>query len=216
MWGMVPLHNFNKKDKYKAFGRPVKKSLAELELWRRGELVIPASIPEHLRTDRFYLGDFGLAMKNEDPIMQHGCPPRVFCSPDRLHGKHPSFACDMWSYMVIFAILCLGVAPFPTCEKGGVVSSIVNCLGPLPEDWKGLYKPRDAFDFWYNQHTTPDPEFDIAVRLEKFCPDLDAVEKELLRSIMLKVFVYRPEERLTATQLLQDPSFRDLMERYGC
>lgn len=45
--------------------------------------------------------------------------------------------------------------------------------------------------------------------------DLNATDQELMHSIMSKVFVFRPEERLTATQLLHDPSFRALMEKHG-
>ena len=90
-------------------------------------------------------------------------------------------------------------------------------LGPLPEEWKGLYsKPSDRFDYWYDQDTVPDPKFNLASTIERFRPDIGQAERELVYSIMKKVFVYHPEERLTATQLLQDPSFKAIMDRYGC
>lgn len=50
----------------------------------------------------------------------------------------------MWSYMIIFAELYLGYTPFPTHFKGGIISGIVRCLGPLPESWKGLTLTREA------------------------------------------------------------------------
>lgn len=216
MWGMVPLHNLSRSAKYKALGRPLKQVIPFVDLWKQGELVGPVKIPENLRTGDFYLGDFGLAMKPGDPVIPRGYPPMQYCSPDRLHAESPSFACDMWSYMTIFAELYLGCTPFPTCVKGGIITGIVRCLGPLPEKWKGLYThPRD-FDSWYDERNTPDPKNDLASEIAYLRPDADPIERELVRSIMSKIFTYCPEKRLTATQLLQDPSFKAIMDKYGC
>lgn len=110
--------------------------------------------------------------------------------------------------MVIFAILCFGVPPFTTWQEGGLISGMVRCLGPLPEEWKGCYIHSNELDHWYDQHTKPDPKVTIEARIKKLRPDLDATYQELICSIMSKVFVFRPEERLTATQFLHDPSFR--------
>ena len=97
------------------------------------------------------------------------------------------------------------------------MSGLVMSLGPLPEEWKGLYSgSSDRFDSWYDQDTEPTPDFDLASTIERFRPDIDQAERELVYSIMKKVFVYHPEQRLTATQLLQDPSFKAIMEKYGC
>ena len=41
-----------------------------------------------------------------------------YCSPDRLHGKHPIFACDMWSYMVIFGVLISTAIHLLYCGQG--------------------------------------------------------------------------------------------------
>jgi hypothetical protein len=91
---MTPLHNLNRSAKYDALGRPLKRIIPFVDLWKQGELVRPVQVPETLRTEDFYLGDFGLAMKVDDPVTQPGYPPMQFCSPERLHGKNPSFACD--------------------------------------------------------------------------------------------------------------------------
>ena len=213
---MVPLHNLNRSAKYEALGRPLKQIIPFVDVWKQGELVWPAKIPEDLRTEEFYLGDFALAKKLGDPMTQHGCPPSQFCSPDRLHGKDPSFACDMWSYMIIFAVLYLEYAPFPTVLEGGIISGIITRLGPLPEQWKGLYVYPGGLDSWYDQHQTPDPKRDLASTIAYFRPDADPVEQQHVHSIMCRVFTYNPEERLTATQLLRDPSFRAIMDKYGC
>ncbi|OQD61974.1 hypothetical protein PENPOL_c014G08236 [Penicillium polonicum] len=186
MWGMAPLSH-DRSAKYEALGRPIVQIISWVDLWKQGELVGPVEIPENLRTDEFYLGDFALAKKLGDPITQRGRPPSQFCSPDRLHGKEPSFACDMWSYMIIFAVLYLGFSPFHSAFKGGIISSITQSIGPLPKEWKGL-----------------------------MMEPLIIVEQQLMHTMMSKVLTYNLEERLTATQLLRDPSFRAIMDKYGC
>lgn len=105
MWGMAPLQHLSRSAKYKALGRPLKQTIPSVKLWKRGELIRPMEVPESLRTDDFYLGDFGLVMKVGDPVAQSGYPPMQFCSPERFHGIYPSFACDMWSYMINFPSL---------------------------------------------------------------------------------------------------------------
>ena len=214
MWGMASLHNLNRSAKYEAFGRPLKEIISDF--WKQGELVGPVEIPEDLRTEQFYLGDFALAKKLADSMAQPGYPPSLFCSPERLHGKDSGFACDMWSYMVIFGVLYLGCAPFTPIFRGGIISGITLSLGPLPEQWKGLYVWSGSHDSWYDQHKTPHPKWNLESRIAYLRPDADPVEQQLVHSIMSKVFVYNPEERITASQLLRDPSFRALMDRYGC
>jgi len=102
--GNVSSQSFSRNDKYNKLSRSMEKPVP-LDLWKRGELVGPVNIREDLRTEQFYLGDFGLAKRVDDPITQRCYPPWQYCSRERLHGKDPSFACDMWSYMVVFSIL---------------------------------------------------------------------------------------------------------------
>lgn len=217
MWGMIPLDHLNRSAKYEALGRPLKRTIPFVDLWKQGELVRPVTIPERLRTEEFYLGDFSLAAKlDNNQVIQHGYPPMQFCSPDRFHGKEPSFACDIWSYMVIFTELYLGYPPFATWLRGGIITGIVRCLGPLPEQWKGLYTHPGDFDSWYNQQKTPEADHNLKSTIAYYRPDTELNERNHVLSIMNRVFTYRIEERLTATQLLQDPSFRAIMEKYSC
>ncbi|KAJ6022838.1 uncharacterized protein N7446_013191 [Penicillium canescens] len=184
----------------------------ELDLWKEGELVNELEVPSNLRTEDFYLADFGLAMKIGDEP-QKGFPPDLHCSPERLHNQDPSFACDMWSYMILFAELYTGFHPFPHLGRGALFG-LVNSLGPLPSHWKGLCI--DAEDSWYDQDRLPDPEFSLASTIETDLPDADPIEREHARSLMTRMFTFCPEERLTATQLLQDPSFKAIMEIHHC
>ncbi|KAE8377014.1 hypothetical protein BDV26DRAFT_305166 [Aspergillus bertholletiae] len=153
------------------------------QLSRPGELVRPIQVPENLRIEYFYLSD---------PVAKPGYPPMRFCSPERLHGKDPSFAC------------------------GGVLTTITGVLGPLPEPRKGSYIFADGCDSWYDHNQTFNTKKTLALELARYRPDVDPAEQDLVLSIMQKVFVYSPEKRLTATQLLVDPSFKALMARYGC
>ncbi|GLA68273.1 hypothetical protein AtubIFM55763_003342 [Aspergillus tubingensis] len=216
LWGMAPLHNLSRTAKYELLTRPLKITIQDIELWKPGELVRPIQVPETLRTEDLYLADFSLAMKVGDSVAQPGEPPLCFCSPERLHGEAPSFACDMWSYMVNFVELYQGGRPFHDGYIGGVLTTITARLGPLPEQWKGSYIYDDCLDSWYDQNRTPDTNKTLASELARYRPDADLAERELVLFIMQKVFIYSPEERLTATQLLADPSFKALMARYGC
>ncbi|KAJ5555690.1 hypothetical protein N7461_004160, partial [Penicillium sp. DV-2018c] len=194
MWGMAPIDGLSRSAILK------------------GELVSPVKVPQDLRTDEFYLCDSGLAKKIGDLTTERGYPPMNYCSPDRLHGQEPSFACDMWSYMTIFSMLYLAFSPFRTFLGGGVVSGMVESLGPLPEQWKGLYIYPGGLDSWYDQSRSPDRANDLAVRIAHFRPDADPVERQHVQSIMSKVFIYHPEKRPTAIELLRDPSFRAIMD----
>ena len=216
LWGIGSLDGLNRNTKYELLGRPLKQTIPFVDLWKRGELVSPVKVPKDLRTDKFYLCDFGMAKRVSDPATQRGYPPMQYCSPDRLHNEKPNFPCDMWSYMTTFSMLYLTFTPFPTFVEGGVVSGMVECLGPLPEHWRGLYTHPGGLDSWYDQSQSPDPKHSLAAKIAYFRPDADPAERQLVESIMSKVFVYDPEKRPTARDLLRDPSFRALMDRYGC
>lgn len=216
MLGMAPLHNLSRTSKYALLGRLLKETIPLEEIWKKGELVRPIEVPTSLCTEEIYLGDFGLAKKLHDPFTQRGYPSAEFCSPERLHNQDPSPACDMWAYMVIFSELYIGFLPFWRYHEGRIITDYFKYFGPLPEEWKGLCIYPDGLDSWYDQNGELDPEFDLASRTIQYRPEVDAAERELVCSIMRKVFTYRPEERLPATQLLQDDSFKALMKKYGC
>ncbi|KAL4963728.1 kinase-like domain-containing protein, partial [Aspergillus stella-maris] len=215
MWGLSSIDHLTRSAKYEAVGRPQKESIPFVELWKPGELVIPLEFPDSLRTDQVYLGDFGLAKRLNDPETERGYPPPQYCSPERLHGKGPSFACDMWSYMTIFSLLYLGLVPFTNWPQGGVISGMVACLGPFPEDWKGSYVWGEACNSYYDQSEPADPNFTLSARITKMHPDCDEEERQHVLSVMNKVFNYDPDQRPTATELLHDPSFKAIMAKYG-
>lgn len=62
----------------------------------------------------------------------------------------PSVACDMWSYVCLFAELYLDFEPFHGWANGGVVTTMVEILGPLSEKWKGSCVFKESRDDWYD------------------------------------------------------------------
>ncbi|KAF3482360.1 protein kinase domain-containing protein [Arthroderma uncinatum] len=212
MWGMAPLEKFDKATKYKLLGRPLKVAIPD-EPWREGEVVKPIEVPDDLRTEDFYLGDFGLAMRAGTPVTQQGRPPIEYCSPERLHNHDPSFACDMWSYMCIFMQLYLGMLPFHTWATGGVATTMVQILGPMPAEWKGHYcPPEKTLDSWYNQDDMPDVESKLKELILRKRPNSSPIEQKHALSVLSKGLQLSPEKRPTAKELLRDPSFMALID----
>jgi serine/threonine protein kinase len=214
MWDIAPLNNFNTETKYKHLGRPKKIALPS-ELWKRGELVKPLKVPKTLLRETVYLGDFGMAIKAGTELKQKVLWPIVYCAPERFHNVNPSFASDMWSYMCLFIQLYLGTTPWHCDDCVSLMNCMVDIIGPLPEQWMGLYSGFGLCDdSWYDQNRTPNPVRTLEAKIRVVRPDVSPTERNHVLSIISKGFSYLPEDRLSATQLLQDPSFKAVMEIY--
>ena len=171
---------------------------------------MPMKVPEKLRTDTVYLTDFGLAIKAGTSVEYKAQCPVDYCAPERFHNADPSYASDIWSYMCIFARLYIGCNPFGYFgTTASLVSTLVDVLGSLPEQWRGHYNASDTvYDFWYDPFRKPDPKRMLESTIERTRPDASSSERCHALSIMSKGFCYDPERRITAAQLLQDPSFQ--------
>jgi serine/threonine protein kinase len=166
--------------------------------------------------DDISLGDFGLAMKSGTSLTHKIQSPAIYCAPERIHNMDPSFATDMWSYMCIFAELYLGFAMFYGAAHSSVIDFMVDTLGPLPAFWKGSYKAGGQYnETWYDQMRRPDPRLALEAKVMCARDDISPGEQQLVLSILRKGLSYLPEHRLTAAQLLEDPSFKAFMEMYG-
>jgi len=215
MWDIAPLDDLNTKTKYKLLGRPQK--IAMQYLWKGGELVKPIQVPKNLLRGTVCLGDFGAAFKAGTEIKQMVLPPLRYCAPERIHGVDPSFASDMWSYMCLFAALYLGVVPWNSAIRRWLMDNMVRILGPLPEQWKDHCTIHGGLcDNLYDQDGTADPSSALELCIKRYRPDASPTERNHVISVMSRGFCYHPEGRLTATQLLQDLSFKALMEIYSC
>ncbi|ROW02978.1 hypothetical protein VMCG_05719 [Cytospora schulzeri] len=193
------------------------------------ELVKPLEIPTAWLSDKVYLTDFGTTFRAGTKVENklQGVPS--FCAPERFHGQWPSPASDMWSFGLIFFYLYTGKVPFQgimSHTAGDILSAMVNRLGPLPEKWKGLYTTGTQPDAsWYdpenNSLPVPDRTLEKIIH-DRQRPGSDEAER-LLESktekhalaVFKKVFSYLPERRPTASQLLQDPDFKKLLEMCG-
>ncbi|KAN0077553.1 Protein kinase-like domain containing protein [Elaphomyces granulatus] len=221
MWGIDRLDTFNTQSKYMYVGRP-KKIALPLNLWKHGELVKPLQVPKGFLRDTVYLGGFGMAAKAGTDVKHKVLSPMdiPFHAPERFHNINinPSFASDMWSYMCLFALLYLGFNPWYSTSDVLLIDRMVKTLGPLPKQWKGQYN--NAYGkcnkSWYDQRRKPDPKETLEKIIEERRPEASPIERSHILSIMSKGFCYSSEGRLTATELLQDASFKAVMEIYCC
>jgi hypothetical protein len=56
----------------------------------------------------------------------------------------------------------------------------------------------------------------LAARIARLWPETSQTKQNLVLAVFVKVFVYLPERRATALQLLEDSLFKALMAMYGC
>ncbi|KAK2923695.1 Flavin amine oxidase [Fusarium oxysporum f. sp. vasinfectum] len=195
--------------KYQILGRPQKIELPrDQETWKDGELVAPMTPKDSFVVqDTITLGDFGLAIRSGTEV-------------DFKLQINPTFASDMWSYMCIFAELYLKWPLFGPGFFGGgfrfVAELFVRVLGPLPLSWKGSYDgDGEPDESWYDQSKIPEPKMSLESRVTQSRDTVEPAEQQLVLSILRRGFSYLPEERLSAGELLEDASFKALMDRYG-
>lgn len=195
------------------------------------ELVKPLEFPATWLSDEVFLTDFGLVSRVGDSVEYELQGVMRFLSPERFHHQGPSPASDMWSFGVVFVYLYTGFFVFGglmSDTAGDCLASIVERLGPLPAAWKGHHfaetQPNES---WYDpdveRFPVPSMTFEaIIMRHDRERRNIDESEKALKEkteiyalAIIKKIFAYLPEQRPTASQLLQDPDFRKLMEMCG-
>ena len=217
MWDMTPIGDLDLTMKYQYFGRP-KKLLLPDEVWQYGERVMPMSVPLNMIRPKVYLGDFSLVIKAGTPVNYKVQTPFYFCAPERYHGFDPSYATDMWSYMVIFGILYAGNTLFHGGEGDRAMSCMVQTLGPMPPHWNGRYdiSGGNSCSSWYDPSVNPLPNTTHETKIRRFRPNIEEEELSLALRVLAKVFRYEPGERITAAQLLNDSEFNELLGRYGC
>lgn len=217
------LGNKSVKEKYQILGRP-RKARA---LWEEdpetggdviiGELVAPAKFPPALIGSDAYLCDFGILVPAGTSVRNKLQSQPGYCAPELFHNMEPSFASDIWSYMVLFLYLYTERLVFATGPGfAGVLNSIVDGVGLLPQEWKGHYQLHDkakAKELWYSNGSPAKNK--LSAFLDTRRPDINAAEKAAVLSIIQQVFRPRPEDRVTAEGLLGNKDFKALMRIYG-
>lgn len=178
----------------------------------------PMHVPVEMIRPLVYLGDFGLSFEYSGAGENTVQFPLPFCAPERLHGAAPSFASDMWSYTSVFASLYLGA---DVLWGNGIecISRVVGIIGPFPEHWKGSYSGGAvALDWWYDHSGRVAPLNMPLDTLEKkiahLRPDISGTERKHVLSLLYKGWSHVPGHRVTAAELLEDPSFKALLAIY--
>lgn len=209
-------------ERYKQVGRPQKFPLPTCDfVWRPGDLVAPIEWPSSMVGKTAFLGDFGLMKRADSPVTDDYLPPLTCCPPELLHkGFEPTYASDMWGFMCIFHTLMTNYTPFSGWSDSGPLGFMTHELGPLPQEWEGRYQfpwhyPDAERDKWYDQSRSPRGSF-FERFLDRCRKELvGSRERELIVEVMYKGFRFQPAERPTAQQLLEDPSFRELLSTHG-
>lgn len=182
-----------------------------------GELVVPATFPpEILSSDDYYLCDFGISIEAGSSVHNKLSSPPPYCAPELFHNFEPSFASDMWSYMVCFIYIYTLHPVFSGPGFSGKLDAMVEYIGQFPLEWKGRYigDPVGERDDWYgtSQHC---PDRSFRTFIDQHRPDISELEKGLVLSIISQVFRVGPEARVTASELLEDEDFKALMNLHG-
>ncbi|KAI1119761.1 kinase-like protein [Nemania abortiva] len=222
MWDIEPVAQWSTADIYARIGRPQKIRLRDDQNRHFADLVgdwnIERSFPSALLRPSLSLGDFSHAVVASE-AKQSTQWPLTFCAPERYHGQVPSYASDMWGFMLIFFQLYTG-STLGNGNGAQFVSSLVGALGPFPEEWKGKCTLEDAYDWWYDQtgqflgSDNSAPLVSLETKLAFSLPHKSHEERELVARVMRKGLSYRPEDRLTAAQLLEDQLFNALLGPY--
>lgn len=213
LWHIDPIDQWTTEKVYQAFGRPQKVRLAN-NLAVSGDLVAPVEIPYDLLAPRVYLSDFGQTIAAEDRVEgNYYASPLAFCAPERFHGHRPSFASDMWSYSIVFASLLVGFE----VTWGNDIDQIVALAGRFPKDWRTKFAITDcqAEERWYDD-TLPMSQFleSLEKKIDRADGDVPSAVKDSALRLLRRGLAYDPEQRITATEMLQDRDFHDIMSYY--
>lgn len=202
--------------KYKLLSRPRKARALIKDDQVVGELVVPAKFPPEIVSSGIFLCDFGISINAGTSVTNKLQSPLQYCAPELFHNVEPSFASDMWSYMVVFLYLYTEKLVFSGARFAGKLRSIVEHTGVLPLEWKDRYNAPDkdtVVASWYG-HSSQSKDM-LSGFLDKHRPDISAKEKALALSVIQRVFRPRPEERIGASDLLNNKDFKALMRLYG-
>lgn len=179
-----------------------------------GELVAPAKFPLNILSSDTYLCDFGILIESGTSVSNKLQSPAGYCAPELFHDFEPSFASDMWSYMVVFLYLYTEYPAFPGMGFAGKVDSIVGRVGVLPWEWKDRYINKETVhESWYGSASQSKKIF--SAFLDQHRPDISAKEKGLALSVIQQVFRTKPEDRVKASDLLRNKDFESLMSIHG-
>ncbi|KAF5576745.1 kinase domain-containing protein [Fusarium pseudoanthophilum] len=198
-----------------------------------GQPVTSPSVPENVYTPnwlgkpsdevllpeaRLWLADFGTAFNPSQETrllsythLQNRPPEAVFDSTKPL-----TFSSDIWS-LGLMVWECMGSGPFMggfLFDEDEVIADQVDALGPLPHEWWEKWETRTnvltedgkrkgGIETWPLQK-----RFDLDIQRETKAEKLDDQESRAFLDMVKGMLRFRPEERLTADQVLRSEWMR--------
>ncbi|KAJ5130508.1 uncharacterized protein N7515_006547 [Penicillium bovifimosum] len=155
--------------------------------------------------------DFDLAVQGDIP--QDGCiQAEVYRAPEVILDKGYTYSADIWSLGVMLWDFLEGRTLFEAVDPRIIedydgethLAYITSLLGPAPKDFVGQGKRTSMFytaaGILKREDLVPS-SFNFESTLSKF----DGEEKRMFINFVKRMIKWRPEERSTAKELLQDP-----------
>ncbi|KAG4428245.1 hypothetical protein IFR05_016273 [Cadophora sp. M221] len=156
------------------------------------------------------LGDFGSAVRGDVERNRDACP-KFYRPPEIMIKAAWSYPVDMWTVGIMIWDLFEGRFPFLGQDPNGKgystrahLSEVIGLLGPPPLDLiqKGARSPEyfDDEGKWIAEIPTAEP-----TSLEISETRLEGENKEMFLQMMRGMLTWRPEDRKTAKQMLDEP-----------
>ena len=165
---------------------------------------------------RIFLNDFGesfqptVTPRASSRTPPHLRSPELFLDPEAL----VSFPSEIWSLAcVIFHIM--GAGPMFNAwfqSKDAILKDHVNALGRLPDEWWASWENRAKFFDDHAQSVGDDPPQSLEERLEYLIQEsrrgcgmaeMNEEEKQAFLELMRSMVKFRPEDRVSAQQVLE-------------
>ncbi|KAK2877251.1 hypothetical protein FQN49_001307 [Arthroderma sp. PD_2] len=159
---------------------------------------------------RAVLSDFGSAVRGDEK-RNHDAQPNVYRSPEVMLKTNWSYPIDVWNVGVMVWDLFEGKHMFYGNDPDGKgystrahLAEVMAMLGPPPLDMLESGKRSHEF-FDENGNWKSEIEIRQDDSLEQSEEFLEGKNKEMFLSFMRGMLQWRPEDRKTAKQLLEDP-----------
>ncbi|KAJ5483236.1 protein kinase domain protein [Penicillium desertorum] len=163
---------------------------------------------------RAVLSDFGSAVRGDEK-RNHDAQPDVYRSPEVMLKTDWSYPVDIWNVGVMVWDLFEGRHLFHGNDPDGKgystrahLAEVMGILGPPPLDM--LQRGKRSHEFFTSDGKwKQDIEIPTGVSLEQSEEFLEGRNKEMFVAFMRGMLQWRPEDRKTAKDLLQDPWLND-------
>ncbi|EFE41028.1 hypothetical protein TRV_04226 [Trichophyton verrucosum HKI 0517] len=159
---------------------------------------------------RAVLSDFGSAVRGDEK-RNHDAQPNVYRCPEVMLKTDWSYPVDIWNVGAMVWDLLEGRHLFYGNDPDGKgystrahLAEVMGFLGPPPLDM--LQRGKRSHEFFTSDGKwKQDLEIPTGVSLELSEEFLDGKSKEMFIAFMRGMLQWRPEDRKTAKELLQDP-----------